>query len=1086
MRNFMAAFARNKVFANILLLMFLGGGFIAARNMVRETFPDFSLDYIAVSVIWPGADPEEVEEGVCRKVEEAIEGVEGVKQYRSTSSENSGTVIVEVSADADMAYVKEQVRNRVEAISTFPPEAERPITEEILLRQEVMFVALSGEQLTERQLKEWGETVEEELRLLPEISQVQTLGAREYEIGIEVSEERLREYGLTFDQVAGVVRASNLNLSAGSVRTEGEEIRLRTIGRKYTGQELSKIVVMARPNGDIITLDRIAAINDGFTQDRIISRMNGQPAINVAVLKTTDEDSIAISDAVKAYVERRNAQLPEGIQMTIWADDSNLLRQRISLLVNNGITGLLLVFVLLWLFLDIRLSFWVSMGMPISISGALVILWSLGATINMISLFGLIMVLGVIVDDAIVMGEAIYTARKNGAGPLEAAVDGASEVGMPVIASLTTTVMAFIPLFFVDGLMGRFIAILPTVVVSCLTISLLECMFCFPAHLNNLPAPEELAERRRNRSTVVGRLGDRIHGFTNHGMEWFVEHVYEPFLTRVLRFRYISFCIAVAMLLLTLGLVQSGIIKFEVFPSLDSDQLTASVEFPNGTPLAVTEVAVSELEDAIRRLAAKTTTQSGDPLIINMFTLVGQEIVEGPPRNGNHIGAVRVELLGSEKRGIYFEELMAQWEAETDQGKMPGITALSFNGLETGPPGAPVEIWVRGHDLPTIRAASDRIKTKLESYDGLYQVQDDFRPGKTELRLTLKEEARALGMTVAGLATQVYAGYFGEEAVRLQRGRDDIRVRVRYTEEERGKIAEFERVRVRTPQGLEVPLLSVANIEYGPGVASINRSDGMRRIAVTCDVDTSRANAAEVVAELENNFFPALLRDYPAVDISFQGEKLRQTESLDSLATGYPLALMGILVIIAASFGSYLQPLVIMITVPFGIIGALLAHLFLGYTLSMMSFFGMVAMSGVVVNDAIVLIECINSYLAKGEPFLRAVSRGGARRFRAIFLTTITTVGGLGPLILERDIQAQFLVPMAISIAGGVGFATLLTLLLIPCLLIILNDLRRVVRYFFTKEWPTREEVEPAVQRGKDDLSEGYEPPVPLTETTLS
>ncbi len=1091
MRQLFGAFARNTVFANIVLVAIILAGGLAALKMVRETFPEFSLDMVTVTVSWPGADPQEVEEGICQRIEEAIEGIEGIKLYNATASENEGTVVIEVFENYDVADVKERVRNEVEAISTFPEDAEKPVIEELLLRDPVLHIALSGEGYSERQLKEWGERLKDELRALPEISQVQLFGGRDYEIAIEVSEERLRQYGLTFAEVARAVKTSSLNLSGGTMRAEGEEIRLRTMGRKYTGRELAGVVVRALPDGTLITLDRIADIRDGFTEDPIISRFNGRPTLTVSVLKTTEEDTLAIDRAVTAFVAKKQKALPPGASMTIWSRQSEVLQARIDLLLRNGFIGLLLVFALLWMFLYIRLSFWAGMGIPISIAGALALMWGMGATINMVSLFGLIMVLGIIVDDAIVVGEAIYVARKNGAPAMRAAVDGVYEVGLPIVGAVTTTIVAFLPLAFVGGIMGKFIAILPVVVIACLTVSLVECLILLPAHLNHLPNPN----RKSNGSGFLGVLGRRFHRVMNQGLEWFVEHLYVPFLEVTLHWRFVSLAIAIALLLASVGLAQSGILKFEILPHLDGDIMRATIEFPNGTPLAVTEEAIARIEQAVHRLAGKTHTLTGKPLVKNVYSLAGQTIADDRPKRGNHVGSVQVELLPTQDRGIYSDDLMRQWEEEI--GEIPGVVSLSIEGQSAGPPGAPIEVWIQGPDTGDIIRAADDLKEKLATYKGVYQIQHDFRAGKNEMKLRLKPEARTLGLTVADLATQIYAGYFGEEADRVQRGRDDVRVRVRYTAEERSRVADLDRIRIRTPQGREVPLLSVADMEFGPGYASINRTNGLRRVAVTAETGPD-ANASEIFADLDaptvslkdrmvalftgrplaqpEGFLQQLERKYDGVIVSLQGEKKKMRESMGSLRITYPLALLGIMVIVATIFRSYLQPLIIMLTVPFGIIGAVLGHLVLGYDLSIMSFFGMVALSGVVVNDAIVLIERINNNLAEGMSFHDALLLGGARRFRAIFLTTVTTCGGLTPLIMEKDMQAKFLIPMAISLAAGVAFATLLTLLLIPCLLYILNDLRRLMFRLRRGYWPTREEVEPAVDRNVDVLNLPDEP----------
>jgi multidrug efflux pump subunit AcrB len=1068
MKSVVAAFARNTVFANIVLvLVFLAGG-IAVMSMIKENFPEFSLDMITISVPFPGADPEEVEEGISQKIEEAIEGLEGVKQYTTQSSENVGTAIIEVKENYEIDDVLDRVRTKVNAISTFPVDAEKPVITELVLKDPVMLLYLSGD-MSERRIKEWSNNIKDEIQQLSEVSHVQIFGAREYEINIEVSEERLREYGLTLNMVKDAIRRSSLNLAGGTIRTQGEEIRLRTMGRKYTGKALSSVVVLARPEGEIITLDRVATINDGFTEDPINALINGDPTVLLIVYKTKEEDALAISDAVQQFISQKQQQLPDGVNIKIFYDNTEMLRSRINLLVKNGIIGLTIVFFLLWCFLNARLSFWSGMGIPISIAGALVILWAMDGTINMISLFSLIMVLGIVVDDAIIVGEAIYFHRKQGEPPLKAAVEGVSEVGMPVIAAVTTTIVAFMPLFYVGGVMGKFIAILPAVVIACLVVSLVECFILLPAHLSHLPDP---TASNNNLNPLTRRL-ELVHHMTSSGMEWFVDRIYTPLLSKALYWRYISFCIAISILLLTIGLVKGGILKFEVFPEIDGFIITSTVEFPSGTPLDITKQTIEEVDAALLRLAKNTQTRSGDPLIQDRLSLVGQTL-EGIPRFGPHLGSIQVILLDSEKRGVHTKDLMIQWEKEI--GPIPGVKSLTFAGLQAGPPGAPIEVWLQGRNMKDILAAADDLMDRLSKFEGVFQIHSDFSQGKNEMRLELKPQARTLGLTVDDLARQIYAGYYGDEAVRLQRGRDDIRIKVRYTADERSRISDLERVRVRTRNGHEVPLMSVADISFASGYSTITRTDGMRRVAVSADVDTSKANANEIFSELSTNFFPKLKQRYPELNVALQGEQKKMRESFDSLFVGYPLAILGIFIIIATMFRSYAQPFVIMFTVPFGIIGAVLGHLLLGYDLSIMSIFGMVALTGVVVNDAIVLIERVNENIAEGMPFFDAILNGGARRFRAIFLTSLSTVGGLAPLIMETDLQAKFLIPMALSIAAGIAFATVLTLVLVPSLLALLSDARLLVHRLRHGHWPKRVNVEPARNRHVDPLAD--EPPL--------
>ena len=718
-------------------------------------------------------------------------------------------------------------------------------------------------------------------------------------------------------------------------------------------------------------------------------------------------------------------------------------------------------------------------------AGGMAILPAFDGTINMMTTFAFILILGIVVDDAIVVGEAIYVQRKNGVPPLKAAVEGTWEVGLPVIAAVLTTVIAFIPLAFVDGVIGKIIFFLPVVVTGCLAMSLLECLTLLPAHLNHLPDPNERGEKKHYRTRLGMLLGklNEIQKFTARGMEKFVEKIYMPFLGKAMEWRYISFATATAILIVTFGLILGGIIKYTMFPSIDGDSLTASVRFPNGTPQEMTQRAVDRLEEALNKVGVRTKTLSGAPLIRHTITLVGQSLGMGGG-SGPNVGSVQALLLPSEDRGIHSNDLSVAWEKET--GPIPGVESLTFGGGGFGPGGAPIEVWLQGYDMDMILQASDDLMERLKQFEGVYQVKTDFTPGKNELRLKLKPEARTFGITVSDLGRQIFSAYYGNEALRIQRGRDDIRVKIRYTEEERTRFSDFEQLRIRTPQGNEIPLLSVADISYGPGFATITRTNGMRRVEVNAQVDAKHANAREIMGELEAKYFPELKARYPRLNISVEGHQARDAESFGALFVTYPMALIGIFFVMATMFRSYIQPLVIFFTVPFGIIGAIVGHLLLGVDLAIMSAFGIVALTGVVVNSAIVLIDRVNKNLAEGMPFFEAVRSGSARRFRAIFLTTVSTVGALLPLILEKDFQAQMLIPMAVSIAAGVLFSSALTLVLIPSLLTIMNDVRLLWFRLWHGFWPTREEVEPAAKRDvepKEEKGIPSGPPAKLSDS---
>jgi len=724
MKGLLTSFAHNTVFANIGLLFILLGGAIALYQLPRETFPDIELDMIRVSMVWPGADPEEVEEGISRRIEEAIDGLEGIREYHTVSGEHVALGLLEVEDGYDVRRIKEDVRNAIDTVATFPADAESPVIEEFIIRHRVMMISLTGPDASEKDLRKYAEQIKEEIRMLPEVTQVRVETNRPYEISIQVSEENLRKYGITFSQVAGIVKANSLNVPGGVIRTEGEEIRLRTVGRSYTGEDFSNTVVLARPDGQNITLGQIAEIKDGFAEETTIVRFNGQSAVNIRVLKTKEEDTITIDRAVMKYLKEKQRHLPEGITLKAWGRGTPRLESRILLLMRNGLQGLTLVFLLLWLFLDIRLAFWAGMGMPVSIMGAFMVMWYFGATINMMTLFGMITVLGIIVDDAIVVGEAIFFARKQGKPPLQAAVAGIVEIGMPVIAAVTTTIVAFVPLFFVAGTMGRLVIPLPLVVVSALTVSLLECLFMLPAHLSHLPDPNAHTKGKN----IIQRLGLAFHRKTNMGLEAFISRVYTPFVGLTLRWRYVSLCVAILVLMLTKGIMDSGIVKFDNFPKMDGDNISAVIEFPSGTPLAVTEAAVVRMEEALKELASETKTGSGEPLVENIYSVVGSKFDDrGGMDTGSNFGSIRVDLLDMVRRDVHVDTLMPAWEKKI--GMINGAIALTIQGGESGPGAQPIEVWLQGHNLDRLIAASDELKEHLATYAGVYQIQDDYRVG---------------------------------------------------------------------------------------------------------------------------------------------------------------------------------------------------------------------------------------------------------------------------------------------------------------------------------------------------------------------
>jgi len=1054
--------SRNTVFANLALVFILLAGLLATRTMVREMFPVFSLDIVTVRVPYPGASPEEVEEGICRKLEEAIESVVGLKEFYTQASEGIGVAIMEIDEDAeDKSKVQDDIRARVEAISTFPVDAERPIIMEQLFRRDVVNLCLWGD-AEERVLKELAEEFKSELQALPEVSQVELGGIRPYEISIEVSEDRLRQYGLSLIDVSNAVRRGSLNMPSGTVRTREGEIKVRTLGRRYTAKELSDLVVLARPDGSIVRLDQIADIRDAFEETAQFGTFNGKRAVIIVVQATEGEDAITMVKAVNAFVERKRRDLPGDLRLDAWRDLSRLIQDRIDVLSRNGLLGFALVFLLLWLFLDLRLAFWVGLGIPVSLAGGMVITAMTGGTINMLSLFALIMVLGIVVDDAVVVGESIYVHRKMGKPPLRAAIDGVREVWWPVTGGVITTVIAFLPFFFVAGIMGKFFAILPVVVIGALLTSLVESLFILPAHLNELP---DLNAPRRGPFfwRAIGGAHDRF----KRAVEAFAARVYQPYIRFAFRWRYAVSAAAFLVLLTTAGLVAGGFTKFVLFPQIDSDFIVAHVDFPDGTPERITQETVRRMARAFQEVGEDPAmkTLSGEPLIRFVWATIGEQrgIVS---RTGNYLGEVSVELLPSERRGIHSEDIKNAWRKR--MGPVPEARRIEFLSQMGGPRGKPIEVRLIGQDLDTLIAAAGDLKARLGRYDGVYDVADDREPGKKELRVRLKPLARTLGLTLQDLAVQVRAMWFGDEAMRIQRGRDDIRIKIRYPESERRSLASLDEARIRTPSGGEVPLAEVAELRLEQGYAAITRQGGLRRVVVTAEVDDAVANAQEITSDLKSGFLKELTDRYPGLVWKLEGMDRDRRESVGSLFVGLCVAVIGIFVILATVFRSYVQPALIILVIPMGFVGVVAGHMILGMTVTLLSLFGVVALAGVVVNDAIIFIDYFNNRVREGAGMVEALAVTGGRRFRAMILTTITTVAGLLPLMLETSFQAQFLIPMAVSIAFGLVFATSMTLTGLPALLGILNDTRRIVIWLRTGVWPAREAAEP-----------GAPPPVP-------
>lgn len=1068
-----AWFARNGVAANLLLLVIIVGGLLAVGGIRKEIFPEFSSDMITVSVTYRGASPEEVEEAVCVRVEEAIQGLEGIKRIRSTANEGAGTVTVELLPGADNRKALDDVKARVDAIDTFPEETEKPIVQELIMRTQVINVAISGD-ADELTLKRIGEQVRDELSNEPGISQVQLVVARPYEISIEVSEQALRRYGLTFDEVARAVRTSSLDLPGGSIKTGGGEYLLRVKAQAYRAPEFEKLPLRTLPNGSRLLLGDVATVVDGFEEDVREARFNGKPAVVVLVFRVGEESALKVSQAVRDYVERARARMPEGVTLTTYADYAQYLRSRMDLLLRNARVGFVLVFLILALFLRLRLAFWVSVGIPVSFLGTLWLMPSLDVSVNMISLFAFLLVLGIVVDDAIVVGENVYSHFQSGKSGLQSAIDGAREMTVPVIFAILTTIAAFSPLLMVEGNTGKVMRAIPLIVIPTLLFSLVESMLCVPNHLSHF---------RKKPPVKPGGFHPfrRLQQGFATGLGRFIENVYRPFLDLCLRFRYIVLSVAVASLMVGVGLVLGGFVKFQFFPPVEGDDIGAFVTMPEGSPPEVVEEAVARIEAAAEQLQAEfaeARTLSGGSIFYNSLASVGdQPYRTALSRNagGNaksfarpNVGEVHIQLAPSEERtGATSGEIVARWRELT--GEIPGAVELIFMAsLFTT--GDAINIQLTGPSVAQLRMAAEELKAGLSRYEGVFDIADSYRSGKQEIKLNIKPSAEAAGLTLQDLARQVRQAFYGEEAQRIQRGRDDVRVMVRYPEHERRSLANLEAMRVRLPDGAEVPFSSVATASTGQGYASINRVDRRRAINVTADVDLSKNNTSDILASLLGGELPALRDKYPGLRYGFEGEQREQSETMASLGRGFVMAMFLIFALIAVPLKSYIHPFVVMSAIPFGFFGAIVGHLVMGKELTVLSMFGFVALAGVAVNDTLVLVDSINSARRAGVPPGEAVRNAGRSRFRPILLTSLTTFAGLTPLILERSVQAQFLIPMAISLGFGVLYCTFTSLLLVPAGYLIIEDLVAWVKRRFgreiTLESEEHDEPQPAASSG--------------------
>ncbi len=1034
-----AWFTRNGVAANLLMLIIVVGGLASLVNVKQELFPQFSLDMVVVRVPYLGAAPEEVEEGVVVRIEEAIQGVDGIKEITSSAMEGMGTVTAEVRKGANLSRVKDDIKARVDAITTFPQETERPIVEELLIQRDVLWVAVYGD-ADERSLKEVAERMRDEITALPGVSQAIIQGVREYEIAIEVSENDLRKYGLTFNDVVSAVQRSSVDLPGGAIKSSGGEILLRTKEQAYRGVEFANLVLLTNPDGTRITVGDVATVKDGFTDDPYLTTYNNKPSALVLVREVGSESPIDISNKVNAYVDTVSTTwLPDGLEAEVWGDSSFYLKGRINMLIENGLYGLLLVMLSLSLFLRPSLAFFVAIGIPVSFLGTFLVGPFIGVSVNLISLFAFILVLGIVVDDAIVVGESVFTEyQRNGPG-VESSIRGTHAVSTPVTFAVLTTIVAFIPVFFLPGQLGKFMASIPLVVMPTLLFSLVQSKLVLPYHLSLCKVGDK---KKRDKLDPLSRFQRSVAD----GLERFVAKVYRPFLRVCLEWRYLTTASFLAVFIIGLGMIVGGWVKFSPFPSVPSDFIQIELRMPEGTAFEVTNAAMDRIGRALDEIVEEDlSADKGNP-VNGLAEFIGF----GIGATGTNRGFVLVELTKSEVRESSAVQVSERWREKI--GDIPGARQLIINANAGPPTGLPIDIRLTGPDFDQLVVASAEIRERLAVFDGLMDIRDTYSEGKKEIKLRIKPQGEILGLTAADLGRQVRSAFYGAEAQRIQRGRDDIRIMVRYPRGERVSLGDLENMRIRTPAGIEVPIGEVADLSIGEGFPTITRIDRRRVINIQADADKEVADFGAINRALygegpnDDSLLKEISEKYPGVALVKGGEAKDWEETQSSLMGGAVLVAFLIYGLLAVPFKSYLQPFIVMAVIPFGVTGAIFGHLLTGQAVSFLSMLGIIALSGVVVNDSLVLVDYINKQRRKGVPLKDAVWEAGAARFRPIMLTSLTTFVGLIPILMERSLQAQFLKPMATSLGFGIIFATAITLLLVPSIYMLLEDFVGLIR----------------------------------------
>ncbi len=1021
-------FARNTVAANLLMFAIIVGGLVAINNGVRlEVFPDFETDRISVRVPLRGATPEDVELGVAIRIEEAVQDLAGIDRIVSRSVEGSTSINIEVEAGYDPREMLDDIKSRVDSINTFPADAEKPVISLAQRTFDVIEVVVAGD-YSEDEIRLFAEQVREELLRREEITQAELRSVRRYEIAIEVSADRLREFDITLADISTAIRGSSVDLSAGNVRTEGGDVLIRSKGQAYRRGDFESIVVKTNPDGSIVKVGDIAVVRDGFEESSLQTRFNSKHAAFIGVKRTGNQSDIEVAGAVREYIASRSETLPEGLELSTWDDASVRLADRLGILSNSLLQGSVLVIILLTLFLRPAVSFWVFLGIPISFLGAFILMSIFDISLNMMSAFGFILVLGIVVDDAIVTGENVYKHMQTGDNSLSAAIHGTKEVAIPVTFGILTTIAAFMPLVFIEGMLGTWFAPVPLVVIPVLLFSLVESKLILPAHLAHV----KLRKHKKN----VNRFSAWQERFAN-GFEDKILKYYKPALDFALSHRYSTLASFTGILIVMLMLIASGWTRFVFFPVMESETATASLIMPVGTPFEVTARHTEKVVNAAYELQEKYKDAAEGGMITNVFTSIGSS----RSGNANHLSTVRFETAPTNLRSTNMSttEIINEWRRLV--GPIPGAEAMNYRASHFRP-GEPIDVQFSGNSLESLSQIGEEVKVRLATYSGVFEIADSLSDGKEELRIELSPQGHLVGLTRSDIVRQVGQAFKGLEAQRIQRGRDDIRVLVRYPIDERDTLASLNEMLITAPNGRQIPLSNVATLIPGKGPSQITRIDRFRVLNVTADIDKDNTNMVVLQEDLAG-FIDSILPRYPGITYKMDGEQRHQRESFGSLQSGLIILVLVIYCLLALPLKSYVQPLIVMSVIPFGVIGAVIGHWIMGHPLSFLSSLGLMALMGVVINDSLVLTDYINQQHRHGEKLINAVKRAGVARFRPVMLTSLTTFFGLIPLLMERSSTSAFLVPMAISLGFGILFATGITLILVPTNIMIVDDIKQ-------------------------------------------